>query len=182
METIIKTSCTYLKIALKNMTMDVLHELKPDVDMIIFIDTRDIKNNTLPFFNEKKLLFIYITDGVSNLNKNRITISSSIQTFTSNLRWIFTSTNRNKHRLSEVYIEDKSFSSLTQLELATIFPLCDGISIKDVALNQNISCKTVYSRVTKIKKKFDCKSIPLLINRISIHKEILTKMMDLKRE
>lgn len=185
---VIQTPCQYLRLALGSIAASEVAKLMPVIDLIIFVDTRTIGREKMPFlFNVNKMLCIYLTDGNErnnynynynyNYNFNCISLNTKLDTFISQFHSLILRFNTPQVQQAMFWVKNRALLSLTHRELSVLYLLCKGLTVREIAEKENIHEKTVYGRISSVKRKTNCRSTPVLVLSLTSHCDDMLKLM-----
>ncbi|EMC1016759.1 helix-turn-helix transcriptional regulator [Enterobacter bugandensis] len=175
---VIQTPCQYLRLALESVAASGVAKLMPVIDLIIFVDTRTIGREKMPFlFNANKMLCIYLTDGNERNNCNCISLNTKLSAFISRFHSLILRFNTSQVQQAMFWVKNRALLSLTHRELSVLYLLCKGLTVRQIAEKENIHEKTVYGRISSVKRKTNCRSTPVLVLSLTSHCDDMLKLM-----
>lgn len=175
---IIQTPCQYLKLAIENVTAAVVYKFKPKIDLILFVDTRTIGRDKMPFlFTAKKILCIYLTDNDIAHTCNSILLNSKLSDFIRKINNLIIHFNTSHVQQAMFWAKNHSLLTLNRGELAVLYLLCKGLSVKQIAKIESINAKTVYGRMASVKRKTNFRSTPSLVLHLSSHCDEMLRLI-----
>lgn len=176
--TIVQTQCHFLRTAIEYLSASLIKRVTNAPDVIIFIDTRTIGRDSIPFFEkDEKVLCIYLCEERSNLSANCISLSAKLNDFIRQFYSLVLRFNTSQVRQAMFWVKSSTFLTLSKKELITVYLLCKGFKVKDISAAEQVAEKTIYSRISSVKRKMNCKSTPVLISNMSSHCEVIMKMI-----